>query len=60
MQERFAYVRYGVAVILIFTGLKMVAGIIDLHISTPVSIAVIIGTLVISIAASMIVSKKKA
>lgn len=59
MQERFAYVRYGVAVILIFTGLKMVAGIIDIHISTVVSIAIIVSVLVISIIASMIISKKK-
>lgn len=59
MQERFAYVRYGVAAILIFTGLKMVAGIIDIHISTVISIAVIVSVLAISIIASMIISKKK-
>ncbi len=59
MQERFAYVRYGVAAILIFTGLKMVAGIIDIHISTVISIAVIVSVLAISIIVSMIISKKK-
>ena len=59
MQERFQYVRYGVAVILIFTGLKMIAGIIDIHISTIVSIAVIIGVLTVSIAASAIVSSRR-
>ena len=59
MQERFAYVKYGVACILIFTGLKMISGIIDIHISTVVSIAVIVGILVISIIASLVISKKK-
>lgn len=59
VQERFAYVRYGVAVILIFTGLKMVSGIIDIHISTPVSICFIVVTLTVSIIASVIISKRK-
>ena len=59
MQERFAYVKYGVACILIFTGLKMIAGIIDLHISTPISIGVIVGILAGSIILSMIKSKDK-
>ena len=59
VQERFVYVRYGVAVILIFTGLKMISGIIDIHISTPVSILFIVVTLVISIIASVIISKKR-
>ncbi|MBQ3924042.1 MAG: TerC/Alx family metal homeostasis membrane protein [Firmicutes bacterium] len=59
VQERFAYVKYGVAVILIFTGLKMLAGAIDLHISTPVSICVILITLILSIILSVIISKKK-
>ncbi len=59
VQERFAYVKYGVAVILIFTGLKMLAGAIDVHISTPVSICVILVTLILSIILSVIISKKK-
>ena len=59
VQERFAYVKYGVAVILIFTGLKMLAGAIDMHISTPVSICVILITLILSIILSVIISKKK-
>ena len=59
VQERFAYVKYGVAVILIFTGLKMLAGAIDVHISTPVSICVILITLILSIILSVIISKKK-
>ncbi len=58
VQERFAYVKYGVAVILIFTGVKMISGIIDIHISTIVSICFIVATLAISIIASMIISKR--
>ena len=60
IQQRFAYVRYGVAVILIFTGLKMIGGIIDIHISTPVSICFILITLAVSIIVSFAISKKQA
>lgn len=56
MHEKFVYVRYGVASILIFTGLKMVAGIIKIHISTVFSICFIISTLAISILASIYIS----
>lgn len=58
MHERFAYVKYGVAVILIFTGIKMVAGIINIHISTVFSICFIILTLTVSIIVSMQLAKK--
>ncbi|MEG0156308.1 MAG: TerC/Alx family metal homeostasis membrane protein [Anaerovoracaceae bacterium] len=60
MQERFAYVRYGVAVILIFTGVKMVSGILAIHISTVISIGFIIGVLALSVVLSAIVSGRKA
>lgn len=58
MHEKFAYVKYGVAAILIFTGVKMVAGIINLHISTVFSICFILVTLILSIIISVILSKK--
>ncbi|MCB6992649.1 TerC/Alx family metal homeostasis membrane protein [bacterium 210820-DFI.6.37] len=60
LQERFAYVKYGVAIILMFTGVKLAGLIVGLHISIPISIGVIIGVLVISIILSMILSKKRA
>ena len=58
MHEKFAYERYGVGVILIFTGLKMVAGVIDIHISTPISIGVIVGVLLVSVIVSIIMAKR--
>ncbi len=60
MHERFQYVKYGVAVILIFTGVKMLLDIFDIHIHNLVSIAVILVLLVASIIASVIVTKRTA
>lgn len=59
LHERFQYVKYGVAVILMFTGVKLAGLMFGLHISIPVSIGVILTVLVISIIASAIVSKKR-
>ena len=59
MHERFQYVKYGVAVILIFTGVKMIIDIFDIHIHNLISIAIILVVLITSIIASVIVSKRK-
>lgn len=59
MHERFQYVKYGVAVILIFTGVKMLLDIFDIHIHNLISIAVILVVLVASIIISVIVSKRR-
>ena len=59
LHERFQYVKYGVAVILMFTGVKLAGLMFGLHISIPISIGVILTVLVVSIIASAIVSKKK-
>lgn len=59
LQERFAYVKYGVAVILIFTGVKLAGLIVGLNISIPLSIGVILGVLVVSIIVSVIASGKR-
>ncbi|MCU7376985.1 MAG: TerC/Alx family metal homeostasis membrane protein [Clostridiales Family XIII bacterium] len=59
LHERFAYVKYGVATILMFTGVKLAGLMFGLHISIPVSIGVIAGVLVISIIVSILVSKGK-
>ena len=58
MHERFQYVKYGVAVILIFTGVKMLLDIIHINIPNLVSIAVILVLLIASIIASVIVSNR--
>lgn len=59
MNERFSLVRYGVAVILVFTGTKMLLGMIQIQISTIVSIGFIVVTLTTSILASGIINKRK-
>ncbi len=60
LQERFQYVKYGVSLLLMFTGVKLLGLMFDLHISTVVSVGIIITVLVCSIVFSMVLSKKKA
>lgn len=59
LQERFQYVKYGVGVILIFTGVKLGALIVNTHISTVVSICVIFAVIASSIILSLILSGKR-
>lgn len=54
LHQRFAYVKYGVAVILGFTGVKLVGISLGWHVSIPASITIILSVLMISIMASMI------
>ena len=54
--DRFVYLRYGLAVVLTFVGVKML--LVDVfHIPTIVSLGVIVGTLAVSIIASLISSR---
>lgn len=56
LHSTFEYVKYGVGIILIFTGIKL--GIsFKYHISVAVSILVIISVLVVSVLASVIISR---
>ena len=56
LHERFAYVKYGVAIILVFTGVKLAGLMFGLHISIPISIGIIVGVLIVSILVSILVS----
>lgn len=56
--HRFHHLQKGLAVILLFIGLKMLAGIFDLHISSFISFAVIMFALIFSIVLSYIFPKK--
>jgi tellurite resistance protein TerC len=58
MHERFQYVRIGVAVILIFTGIKMLLGIFNLHIHNLISIGIIIVILTASIIFSVVKTRR--
>ena len=58
LQERFQYVRYGVAIILGFTGVKLLSVMFGVHISIPVSIGFIFLILTGSIILSMVKTAK--
>ncbi len=60
MAERFHLLQYGLAIILIFIGGKMLLLYFDLHVPTPISLTVILGTLVATILLSLITKPKAA
>lgn len=53
LHEKFKFVKYGVAAILTFTGIKLTILIVDIHIPVELSLAVIFTLLAGSVAASM-------
>ena len=59
LHERFRYVKYGVAVILTFTGVKLGIGVFELHIPIVPSFLFIFIVLTLSIVISMLLSKKQ-
>jgi tellurite resistance protein TerC len=59
LQEKFKYVKYGVACILMFTGVKLGILFFDIKISIVVSLITIFTILVGSVLVSLIVSKKE-
>lgn len=58
LHEKFKYVKYGVALILTFTGIKLSALIFHIKIPIEISLGVILSILILSIIASVIISKK--
>lgn len=58
LNQKFVYVKYGVAGILVFTGAKLALLMIHVEISIFVSILFIVGSLLISILVSMLIVKK--
>ena len=59
MRKRFSLVKYGVGLILIFTGIKLLGLVFNMHISIPFSICFIIIVLVFSIILSIILTSEK-
>ena len=55
----FRYVKYGVAVILAFTGMKLLLLMVPFEISTILSVAIILTILIISIVASLVFKTKE-
>ena len=60
VEQRFEYVKFGVAFILIFTGVKMLGSAFGFHIPTFASIFVIGGILCLSIIISVVISGRQA
>lgn len=58
LNEKFEYVKYGVAGILVFTGVKLAILMFHVEISVLVSIIFIVGILLISILISILINKK--
>lgn len=58
LANRFVYIKYGIATILIFTGIKLTVAMFDQSISTAVSICFIMAALSVSMVASLFATKK--
>ena len=54
----FTYLKYGLGIILSFVGIKMLLELIDIEVSTPLSLAFIFGVLVLSMGLSVVLSKQ--
>ena len=57
--EKFELVKYGISIILAFTGIKMLLGAVNFHISTAFSIIFILICLILSITLSIFYQRKK-
>lgn len=58
LSKRFVYVKYGIAAVLIFTGIKLLVGMFNRTISTAGSIGFILFALSVSMVASLLATKK--
>lgn len=59
MHSAFRFVKYGVALILIFTGIKLLLLIFSINVSITLSLGIIIGTLLLSIVISLLFPEKR-
>ncbi len=59
LYEKFTFLKYGIATLLMFTGVKLTILMFNLHISTPVSIGAIALIISTSIIVSLILSNRK-
>ncbi len=53
----FRYLKYGLSLVLVFIGGKMLALIWDIHVSSDVSLSVVVGILVLSVVASLVAAR---
>src|SRR6185503_5238438 len=54
--DKFRYLRFGLAIVLTFIGLKMLVGAFGFHISTKISLVFVAVVLVGSVVASLVIS----
>jgi tellurite resistance protein TerC len=59
VNNSFKYVKYGVAVILIFTGIKLLVLVLGIHIPVALSVGIIFTILIISIIISIMLKKRE-
>lgn len=59
LYEKFKYLKYGIATLLMFTGVKLGILMFDIHITTPVSIGIIVLIILVSIIFSLIMAKRE-
>ena len=55
--QYFKLLKYGLGVILVFVGIKMIIGLYGIEVTTPVSLAVIVGVLALSVVFSLMFTK---
>lgn len=59
LYEKFKYLKYGIATLLMFTGVKLTILMFDIHISTPVSIGIILLIILASILLSLFMARRE-
>ena len=60
MIEYFRYLKFGLSLVLVFVGVKMVLEIVHVEIATNISLAIVAGLLLTSIAASILMIRREA
>lgn len=57
--DKFRYLKVGLALVLCFIGLKMIAMLFHYHLPTWISLSVVLGTIALSVIASLLLPEKK-
>ena len=55
----FRYLKIGLSVVLVFIGVKMLLGIWDIHIAPGISLAIVLGIILVSMGASIIAARRE-
>lgn len=55
----FRYLKIGLSIVLVFIGVKMLLGIWDIHIRSGISLAIVLGIIFVSMAASIVAARRE-